>query len=44
MDIQLPLLDRLDRRILKVLQADAGLSNLELSEQVGLSPHPAPDA
>ncbi len=40
MDIQVPLLDRLDRRILKVLQADAGLSNLELSEQVGLSPTP----
>jgi hypothetical protein len=41
MDIQLPLLDRLDRRILRVLQDnDAGLSNLELAEQVGLSPTP----
>ena len=30
------LLDRLDRRILRVLQDDAGLSNLELAERVGL--------
>ncbi len=35
-----PALDRLDHRILQVLQADAGLSNLELAEQVGLSPTP----
>lgn len=33
-------LDRLDRRILKVLQANAELSNLELAERVGLSPTP----
>ena len=30
----------LDRRILRVLQEDAGLSNLELADQVGLSPTP----
>ena len=34
------LLDRLDRRILRVLQDDAGLSNLELAERVGLSATP----
>jgi Lrp/AsnC family transcriptional regulator, leucine-responsive regulatory protein len=34
------LLDRTDRRILEVLQNDAGLSNLELAERVGLSPSP----
>lgn len=33
-------LDRLDRRLLKLLQANAGLSNLELAEAVGLSPTP----
>lgn len=33
-------LDRLDRRILRVLQEDAGLSNLELADRVGLSPTP----
>lgn len=32
--------DRLDRRILRVLQEDAGLSNLQLAERVGLSPTP----
>ncbi|WP_296872152.1 winged helix-turn-helix transcriptional regulator [Tibeticola sp.] len=31
-------LDRIDRRILQALQADARLSNLKLAEQVGLSP------
>ena len=40
MDNSLPLLDRLDRRILRVLQDDAGLSNLELAERVGLSATP----
>ena len=40
MNIQPLLLDRLDRRILQVLQANAGVSNLELAEQVGLSPTP----
>ncbi len=30
-------LDRLDRRILTLLQDDAGLSNAEISERVGLS-------
>lgn len=33
-------LDRLDRRILEVLQEDASLSNQELAERVGLSPSP----
>ncbi|WP_426165675.1 Lrp/AsnC family transcriptional regulator [Sandarakinorhabdus sp. DWP1-3-1] len=33
-------LDRHERRILQLLQADAGLSNAELAEQVGLSPTP----
>lgn len=31
-------LDRIDRRILQALQADARLSNLKLAEQIGLSP------
>ena len=31
-------LDKLDRKILKLLQADGRLSNLKLSEAVGLSP------
>lgn len=31
-------LDRIDRRILQALQADARLSNLKLAERVGLSP------
>ena len=35
-----PELDRLDHRILQLLQVDAGLSNLELAERVGLSPTP----
>lgn len=33
-------LDRIDYRILQVLQHDASLSNLELAEKVGLSPSP----
>ncbi|PZN97320.1 MAG: AsnC family transcriptional regulator [Alphaproteobacteria bacterium] len=33
-------LDRHERRILELLQADASLSNAELAEQVGLSPTP----
>ncbi len=33
-------LDRTDRRILEVLQDNAGLSNQELAERVGLSPSP----
>jgi Lrp/AsnC family leucine-responsive transcriptional regulator len=33
-------LDRIDRVILKLLQADGRLSNVELARQVGLSPTP----
>lgn len=33
-------LDRTDLRILRLLQEDGSLSNLELAEQVGLSPSP----
>ena len=33
-------LDRIDRRILALMQADGRISNLELAEQVGLSPTP----
>ena len=33
-------MDKLDRRILRVMQEDAALSNLELAERVGLSPTP----
>ncbi len=33
-------LDRYDRHILQVLQADARLSNQELAERIGLSPSP----
>lgn len=33
-------LDRTDRRILEILQHDAGLSNQALAERVGLSPAP----
>ena len=40
MDTSIPALDRLDRRILHVLQDNAELSNLELAERVGLSPTP----
>ena len=38
--LPLPTLDRIDRRILKCLQKDGGLSNQELAEKVGLSPSP----
>ena len=40
MDNVLPALDRLDRRILQVLQDNAEISNLDLAERVGLSPTP----
>ncbi len=33
-------MDRLDRRILAILQSDVSISNLELSDRVGLSPTP----
>lgn len=33
-------LDRIDRKILRFLQADGRLSNVELARQVGLSPTP----
>ncbi len=33
-------LDKIDRRILEVLQINGSLSNLELAEKVGLSPTP----
>ena len=33
-------LDRTDRRILEVLQADGRITNLELAEKIGLSPTP----
>ena len=33
-------LDRIDHRILEELQRDAGLTNQELAERVGLSPSP----
>jgi len=35
-----PDLDRIDRKIVDELQRDGGLSNLDLSERVGLSPSP----
>lgn len=37
---QTPSLDRMDRRILDLLQRNARISNLELAESVGLSPTP----
>ncbi len=36
----IPKLDRIDRRILEEIQADGSISNLELSERIGLSPSP----
>lgn len=33
-------LDRIDREILKALQADARMSNVDLAEKIGLSPSP----
>ncbi|MBK9081297.1 MAG: Lrp/AsnC ligand binding domain-containing protein [Rhizobiales bacterium] len=38
MTSELPRLDRLDRRILAVLQADGRVSHVDLAERVGLSP------
>jgi Lrp/AsnC family leucine-responsive transcriptional regulator len=35
-----PTLDRIDRRILTLMQADGRITNLELADQVGLSPTP----
>ncbi|MEQ9121391.1 MAG: Lrp/AsnC family transcriptional regulator [Alphaproteobacteria bacterium] len=35
-----PKLDAADRRILRALQEDAGLSNVDLARRVGLSPSP----
>ncbi|MBR9908786.1 MAG: Lrp/AsnC family transcriptional regulator [Gammaproteobacteria bacterium] len=35
-----PKLDRYDRKILQLLQADARLSNQELADRIGLSPSP----
>ena len=37
-------LDGYDRRILEALQKNGRLSNVELAEQIGLSPSPAPGA
>lgn len=36
-DLRRPKLDRLDTKILHILQLDAGISNADLAEQVGLS-------
>lgn len=35
-----PTLDRIDRRILTLMQADGRITNLELADKVGLSPTP----
>ncbi len=35
-----PPLDRIDREILKTMQADARISNVDLADRVGLSPSP----
>ncbi len=40
MENELHRLDRYDRRILEILQEDAGISNQALAERVGLSPSP----
>lgn len=37
-DLEIPGLDRIDRRILAALQADGRITNLELADRVGLSP------
>jgi DNA-binding Lrp family transcriptional regulator len=34
-------LDAIDRRILRALQRNGRLQNIELAEEVGLSPYPA---
>ena len=31
-------IDKIDRRILNILQADGRITNLELSDRIGLSP------
>ena len=36
-------LDRLDKRILREIQRDGTITNLELAERIGLSPSPARD-
>ena len=33
-------LDRIDKHILELMQANGRISNIELAEQVGLSPTP----
>ncbi len=38
--MSIPQLDRIDRRILQELQADGSLTNLDLSERIGLSASP----
>ena len=38
--MDMPRLDRIDRRILERLQNDARISNLDLADAVGLSPTP----
>lgn len=40
MRVMQEILDQIDRRILRHLQADARLSNVELAEKAGLSPSP----
>ena len=35
--------DNTDRAILRELQLDASISNLELSKKIGLSPRPGPE-
>lgn len=37
-DVEIPGLDRIDRKILAALQADGRITNLELADKVGLSP------
>ncbi len=37
-DVEIPGLDRIDRKILSALQADGRITNLELADAVGLSP------
>lgn len=36
----MPIIDDIDKRILAILQEDGRISNLDLSDQVGLSPSP----
>jgi Lrp/AsnC family transcriptional regulator, leucine-responsive regulatory protein len=37
-EVEIPGLDRIDRKILSALQADGRMTNLELADKVGLSP------